>query len=577
MAAHKAAKDVRTIFIRGVSFDANEKDIEELFSDVGPVKQCFLVRVKDQPKHRGFGFVQYALPEDAERAVNECNGKNLKGRKLQVELADKRAPLEERKKKRKLGQDGDENADDTTKATAPAPASRTSTKGSGPKAAATAAKKVGDEDAEAAAAAAARPDGGDVAAAAALPPRKRQRAGAASASAAAGASEKHKLLRAVAVGNLTPASISQAISLARKVAPAEEVLNPAPPEIVQQAKLEADGCSGSVVIVIYKTVKDAMHAVTQLHNKTLELRNPNPKQQQQQQRRGKKGRKGTSEHQHQQHDEDEETDEEEKAGVLEAGAQQQQQQQQQVTAAATRITLWAREVKGEGAHVKQWRVILRNLPFKITEPALLKVLSPVGFVWDLKLPRAPDGRLKGFAFATFTCRAHADKAIATINGKDLMGRMVVVDWAVSKTQYLQGGPGAPAATTAAGAAAAGKGGSDGGSEDPDHAVAGFEEDQEAEDGPSSGEEEEGEEEEEIGLGTDDDDEDGGDDDDDDDEAEEEEEEEEEGRGKAFGTYVTFVAFVASCYLDEPSSIFANVYGCTACPNSLCRNFKIKIS
>lgn len=34
-------------------------------------------------------------------------------------------------------------------------------------------------------------------------------------------------------------------------------------------------------------------------------------------------------------------------------------------AGAQHITLWAREVKGEGAHVKQWRVILRNLPFKV--------------------------------------------------------------------------------------------------------------------------------------------------------------------------------------------------------------------
>lgn len=46
------------------------------------------------------------------------------------------------------------------------------------------------------------------------------------------------------------------------------------------------------------------------------------------------------------------------------------------------------------------------------------MVQPVaGFVWDLKLPRGPDGRVKGFAFAAFTCQAHAQKAIQQCNGK----------------------------------------------------------------------------------------------------------------------------------------------------------------
>mmetsp|Transcript_3372 Transcript_3372/g.9016 ORF Transcript_3372/g.9016 Transcript_3372/m.9016 type:complete len:592 (-) Transcript_3372:658-2433(-) len=100
------AKDNRTVFVRGVAFSVDQQPFEEAFSDVGPVKQCFLVRDKGAPKHKGCGFVQYALPEDAQRALQEMNGRMLGGRKLQVELANKRAPLEERKRKRQQPEGG---------------------------------------------------------------------------------------------------------------------------------------------------------------------------------------------------------------------------------------------------------------------------------------------------------------------------------------------------------------------------------------------------------------------------------------------------------------------------------------
>ena len=43
--------------------------------------------------------------------------------------------------------------------------------------------------------------------------------------------------------------------------------------------------------------------------------------------------------------------------------------------------------------------------------------AAAGFVWEFTLPRGPDGRIKGFAFAAFTCLAHAQKAIQMVNGK----------------------------------------------------------------------------------------------------------------------------------------------------------------
>lgn len=77
-------KDRSTVFVRSVPFGVDEKGLEEVFSELGPIKQCFLVKPKGSEKHKGFGFVHYALPEDAERAAQELNGRLLEGRKLQV-------------------------------------------------------------------------------------------------------------------------------------------------------------------------------------------------------------------------------------------------------------------------------------------------------------------------------------------------------------------------------------------------------------------------------------------------------------------------------------------------------------
>ena len=153
-------------------------------------------------------------------------------RRLQVELAIKRAPLEERKKKRKgeaeeaapgaaAAADADANAEDGNAAHA-------------------APKQLAAKQAQP------RPAPAPAAAPAASRPR--------AAADAAATAEKHKLLRAVAVGNLTPPAIGQAVALARKAGAVEEVMNPAPPEVLREAKLEADGCTGAVVVVIYKTV-----------------------------------------------------------------------------------------------------------------------------------------------------------------------------------------------------------------------------------------------------------------------------------------------------------------------------------
>lgn len=83
--------DPRTVFVRGVDASMSDAQLQELFGEVGPVKHAFLVRKGGKDgAHRGFGFVQFAVTEDAERAAADLNGKEFAGRKLKVRLGAER-------------------------------------------------------------------------------------------------------------------------------------------------------------------------------------------------------------------------------------------------------------------------------------------------------------------------------------------------------------------------------------------------------------------------------------------------------------------------------------------------------
>jgi nucleolar protein 4 len=92
--ADDAATDARTLFVRNVGYDVDAAQLEEVFADVGPVRQSFLVTDKgggrkpgggqQQRRHKGIAFVQFAIPEDAERALEQLDGRALAGRRLKV-------------------------------------------------------------------------------------------------------------------------------------------------------------------------------------------------------------------------------------------------------------------------------------------------------------------------------------------------------------------------------------------------------------------------------------------------------------------------------------------------------------
>ncbi|XP_055078704.1 RNA-binding protein 28 [Periophthalmus magnuspinnatus] len=77
-----------TIFVRPLPTTATNERLGEIFSEIGPIKQCFVVKDKGTDKCRGFGYVTYSLDEDAQRALKEV--KDYDGQRLFLTTAKKK-------------------------------------------------------------------------------------------------------------------------------------------------------------------------------------------------------------------------------------------------------------------------------------------------------------------------------------------------------------------------------------------------------------------------------------------------------------------------------------------------------
>ncbi|XP_006146923.1 RNA-binding protein 28 isoform X2 [Tupaia chinensis] len=77
-----------TLFVGRLPPSASSKQLEELFSQVGPVKQCFVVTEKGSKVCRGFGYVTFSMREDVQRAIKEVT--TFEGCKIDVTVAKKK-------------------------------------------------------------------------------------------------------------------------------------------------------------------------------------------------------------------------------------------------------------------------------------------------------------------------------------------------------------------------------------------------------------------------------------------------------------------------------------------------------
>ena len=75
------------LFVAGLDFNVTDDTLGELFQPHGTVQSAKVVMDRDTGRSRGFGFVEMASEEEANKAVQELNGKDINGRSLVVNIA----------------------------------------------------------------------------------------------------------------------------------------------------------------------------------------------------------------------------------------------------------------------------------------------------------------------------------------------------------------------------------------------------------------------------------------------------------------------------------------------------------
>jgi RNA recognition motif-containing protein len=81
------------LFVGSLSWNVNDDMLRDFFAAVGTVTSATVITDRDSGRSKGFGFVEMSSDDEAKKAIDELNGKELDGRSITVNEA---RPREER-------------------------------------------------------------------------------------------------------------------------------------------------------------------------------------------------------------------------------------------------------------------------------------------------------------------------------------------------------------------------------------------------------------------------------------------------------------------------------------------------
>lgn len=79
------------IYVGNLAFSTDSAALRQLFAGFGEVTSAQVIADRDTGRSRGFGFVEMASAQDAQKAIAETDGATVDGSRLNVNLARERS------------------------------------------------------------------------------------------------------------------------------------------------------------------------------------------------------------------------------------------------------------------------------------------------------------------------------------------------------------------------------------------------------------------------------------------------------------------------------------------------------
>jgi RNA recognition motif-containing protein len=88
------------LYVGNLSYQMTEDELHSLFTQVGTVNEVALIKDRDTGSSKGFAFVTMGSQEEADKAIEQFNGRSMGDRELTVNIA---RPREERPRSNNSG------------------------------------------------------------------------------------------------------------------------------------------------------------------------------------------------------------------------------------------------------------------------------------------------------------------------------------------------------------------------------------------------------------------------------------------------------------------------------------------